>query len=187
AELAAVLDPISARVPAHFPSVGQTKLLVRHGVPVPLARILSIIAIVEGFGGEVLRQVVLPPLPERVLDPVDGTALAHLGPLFEAHARDEAGHRQMWELARDIALDRPPIPKDLAPNMTPAAGPRLLPEVPGDVEAVVLRMMGVLVIEVFAVEAFRWAHAVPGDETLVPSMRPSRWRPPPRPHHRTSS
>jgi len=54
-ELAAVLDPISARVPPHFPSVGQTKLLVRHGVTVPLVRILSIIAIVEGFGGEVLR------------------------------------------------------------------------------------------------------------------------------------
>ncbi len=83
-ELAAVLDPISARVPPHFPSVGQTKLLVRHGVTVPLVRILSIIAIVEGFGGEVLRQVALPPLRERVLDPVDGTALAHLGPLFEA-------------------------------------------------------------------------------------------------------
>src|SRR6266481_4533254 len=105
--LAAVLDPISARVPPHFPSVGQTKLLVRHGVTVPLVRILSIIAIVEGFGGEVLRQVTLPRLRERVIDPVDGTALAHLGPLFEAHARDEAGHRRMWELARDIALDRP--------------------------------------------------------------------------------
>ena len=51
-ELAAVLDPISACVPPHFPSVEQTKLLVRHGVTVPLVRILSIIAIVEGFGGE---------------------------------------------------------------------------------------------------------------------------------------
>src|SRR5438093_4944772 len=72
----------------------------------------------------------------------------------------------MWELARDIALDRPPIPKDLAPSSTPAAAPRVLPEVPSDVETVVLRMMGVLVIEVFAVEAFRWAHAVLGDPAL---------------------
>ena len=165
-ELAAVLDPISARVPPHFPSVEQTKLLVRHGVTVPLVRILSIIAIVEGFGGEVLRQVALPPLPERVLDPVDGTALAHLGPLFEAHARDEAGHRRMWELARDIALDRPPIPKDLVPNLAPSAGPRLVPEIPADMEALVVRMTGVLVIEVFAVEAFRWARAVLGDAEL---------------------
>jgi hypothetical protein len=165
-ELDAVLDAITARIPPHFPSVAQTKLLVRHGVTVPLVRILSIIAIIEGFGGEVLRLVALPPLRERVLDPIDGTALAHLGALFEAHARDEAGHRQMWELARDIALDRPAIPKDLAPNMTPGAAPRLLPEVPADVEALVLRMMGVLVVEVFAVEAFRWARDVLGDPSL---------------------
>src|SRR5213080_4284218 len=119
-ELAVVLDPITARVPPHFPGVEQTKLLVRHGVTVPLVRILSIIALVEGFGGDVLRLVTLPPLGERVLDPIDGTALAHLGALFEAHARDEAGHRRMWELARDIALDRPPVPKDLASSVTPA-------------------------------------------------------------------
>jgi hypothetical protein len=165
-ELEAVLDPIGARVPPHFPGVELTKLLVRHGVTVPLVRILSIIAIVEGFGGEVLRQVTLPPLGERVLDPIDGTALAHLGPLFEAHARDEAGHRRMWELARDVALDRPQIPKDLIPNLAPAAGPRLLPEIPADMEALVVRMMGVLVIEVFAKEAFRWAREVLGDGEL---------------------
>jgi hypothetical protein len=133
---------------------------------VPLVRILSIIAIVEGFGGEVLRTLALPPLGERVLDPIDGTALAHLGALFEAHARDEAGHRRMWELARDIALDRPEIPKDLTPSVTPSAPPRLLPEIPADIEALVLRMVGVLVIEVFAVEAFRWAREVLGDPTL---------------------
>src|SRR2546428_5461352 len=153
AELAAVLDPITARVPPHFPSVAQTKLLVRHGVTVPLVRILTIIAIIEGFGGEVLRLIRLPPLGERVLDPIDGTALAHLGALFEAHARDDAGHRRMWELTRDIALDRPSIPPDLAPNMTPAAAPRLPPEIPGDMEAPGLRMVGVLVVEAFAAEA----------------------------------
>src|SRR5262245_17460475 len=165
-EIAAVLDPITARIPPHFPSVAQTKLLVRHGVTVPLVRILSLIAIVEGFGGDVLRTIALPPLGERVVDEIDGTALAHLGALFEAHARDETGHRKMWELARDIALDRPPVPKDLAPAMTPSGAPRFLLEVPADVEALVLRMVGVLVIEVFAVEAFRWAKEVLGDAEL---------------------
>ena len=146
--------------------MAQTKLLVRHGVTVPLVRILTIIAIIEGFGGEVLRLVRLPPLGERVLDPIGGTALMHLGALFEAHARDEAGHRRMWELARDIALDRPSIPPDLTPNLTPAAAPRLLPEIPGDMEALVLRMVGVLVVEVFAAEAFRWARETLGDAAL---------------------
>src|SRR5262249_23209034 len=100
-EFAAVLDPIAARTPAHFPNEAQTRFLVREGVTVPLVRILSMIAAVEGFGGEVLGTLPVPPLGARVAEPVDGTALAHLGPLFAAHAADEAGHRRMWELARD--------------------------------------------------------------------------------------
>jgi len=165
-EVDAILAPIGAAIPPHFPSAAQTRLLVRHGVTVPLVRLLSLIAIVEGFGGDVLRLVALPPLGERVRDPIDGTALAHLGVLFEAHARDEAGHRRMWELARDIALDKPAVPKDLAPNVAPPATPRLFPEIAADLEALVLRMLGVLVIEVFAVGAFRWAKEVLGDPTL---------------------
>ena len=165
-ELDAVLEPIGASVPPHFPTAAQTRLLVRHGVTVPLVRLLSLIAIVEGFGGDVLRLVALPPLRERVRDPIDGTALGHLGSLFEAHARDEAGHRRMWELARDIALDKPPVPKDLAPSLTPPAAPRLFPEIAADLEALILRMLGVLVIEVFAVAAFRWAKEVLGDPAL---------------------
>ena len=167
-ELAAVLDPINARIPPHFPNDAQTRLLVREGVTMPLVRILSLIAIVEGFGGDVLRSVPVPSLRERVVEPIDGTALAHLGALFEAHARDEAGHRHMWELARDIALDRPEIPRDLAGAAPPSSAPRLLTEIPADLEALVLRMLGVLVIEVFAMEAFRWAKAVLGDPELFP-------------------
>jgi len=167
-ELAAVLDPIIARIPPHFPNAAQTRLLVREGVTMPLVRILSLIAIVEGFGGDVLRTVPVPPLRDRVRDAIDGTALAHLAALFEAHARDEAGHRLMWELARDIALDRPEIPSDLAGTRPPTSSPRLLPEIPADLEALLLRMLGVLTIEVFAMEAFRWAKAVLGDASLFP-------------------
>ncbi len=167
-ELAAVLDPIGACLPPHFPNDAQTRLLVREGVTMPLVRILSLIAIVEGFGGDVLRTVPVPPLRARVVDPLDGTALAHLGALFEAHARDEAGHRDMWELARDIALDRPEIPKDLAGGAPPSGGPRILTEIPADLEGLLLRMLGVLTIEVFAMEAFRWAKAVLGDPALFP-------------------
>jgi len=173
-EVDAVLGPIGASVPPHFPSAAQTRLLVRHGVTVPLVRLLSLIAIVEGFGGDVLRLVALPPLGERLREPIDGTALAHLGVLFEAHARDEAGHRRMWELARDVALDKPPVPKDLAPNVAPPATPRLFPEIAADLEALILRMLGVLVIEVFAVAAFRWAKEVLGDPALFPRHEEAR-------------
>jgi hypothetical protein len=165
-ELAAVLDPITARIPPHFPNAAQTRLLVRHDVTTPLVRILTLIAIIEGYGGDVLRLVPLPPLAQRVRDSIDGTALTHLRALFEAHARDEAGHRRMWELARDIALDRPGIPGDIATNMAPPVGMRLLKEIPADLEALILRMMTVLAVEVFATEAFSWASAVLGDAAL---------------------
>jgi len=165
-EFAAVLDPIAARTPRHFPNVAQTRLLVRNGVTIPLVRILTLIAMVEGYGGEVLRLVPVPPLRERVRDPIDGTALAHLRALFEAHARDEAGHRRMWELARDIALDRPEIPTDLSPAMAPPGSTRLLPEIPADLEMLILRMLAVLTIEVFATAAFDWACEVLGDADL---------------------
>src|SRR5205823_2688857 len=88
-ELEAVLGPIDAAVPPHFPSAAQTRLLVRPGVP-----------------------------------------------------------------------------KDLASGVSPPATPRLFPEIAADLEALVLRMLGVLVIEVFAVAAFRWAKEVLGDATL---------------------
>src|SRR5206468_2835118 len=51
-------------------------------------------------------------------------------------------------------------------SVTPAGAPSLLSEIPFDTEALILRMMGVLVIEVFAIEAFRWAREVLGDRTL---------------------
>ena len=165
-DLDAVLDPITRQIPPHFPNAAQTALLVRHGVTLPLIRILSLIAIIEGYGGEVLRSVPLPPFHARVREPIDGTALAHLDSLFEAHARDEAGHRAMWELARDIALNRPELPRDLAPNFPPASGLRLLPAIPADMEAIILRMLGILTVEVFAIEAFHWARAVLGDASL---------------------
>src|SRR2546421_2576440 len=167
-ELAAVLDPINASIPPHFPNAAQTRLLVREGVTMPLVRILSLIAIVEGFGGDVLRTVPVPPLGERVREPIEGTTLTHLAALFEAHARDETGHRRMWELARDVALDRPEIPADLAGTRPSSASPRLFAEIPADLEALLLRMLGVLTIEVFAMEAFRWAKAVLGDASLFP-------------------
>lgn len=163
--LDALLAPIDERIPPHFPNVEQTRLLLRHGVTLPLVRILSLIAVIEGYGGEVLRLVAVPPFRERVRESTEGTALAHLSDLFEAHARDESGHRAMWELARDMALNRPEIP-DVAPNFPPPTGVRLLPEIPADMEGVILRMLGVLAVEVFAVEAFNWAKAVLGDASL---------------------
>src|SRR5690606_23650458 len=108
-----------ALMPPQAPTAEQARLLLREGVRDPVVRRLTIIAIVEGFGA-IIRDVAVPDLASFAVEPIDGTALAHLGEgLFEAHARDEAGyrdeggHKQMWEAARDLALERPKIPGDV--------------------------------------------------------------------------
>ena len=155
-------------VPPHYPSVAQSKLLLREGVSEPIVRALSMIAIVEGFGA-VIRDVPVAKLESLVCEPIAGTALAHLGTLFEAHARDEAGHKdegghkQMWEAARDLALDNPKVPGDLllrfmgrraAAPKTPKA--RAFPALDPTLDRMLGTMTNVLVIEVFATETFDW-------------------------------
>ena len=94
-------------MPPQHPNVAQARLLLRNGVREPIVRALTIISIIEGFGA-MIREVEVPDLDALLVEPFEGTALAHLrSGLFEAHARDESGyrdeggHKQMWEAARD--------------------------------------------------------------------------------------
>ena len=103
-------------VPPNYPNYPQAKYLLKEGVVEPVTRALTIISIVEGFGARI-REVKVPDFNVELKESVEGTALAHLANgLFEAHARDEAGHRnegghkQMWEAARDLGLAKPHIP-----------------------------------------------------------------------------
>jgi hypothetical protein len=130
---------------------------------------------VEGFGA-VIRDVGVPKLDAHLVEPIDGTALAHLEALFEAHARDEAGHKdegghkQMWEAARDLALDKPKVPGDILLRfMGRRAGkpkmekPRTLPALDPALERMLTTMANVLVIEVFAAQTFDWGERILGD------------------------
>jgi hypothetical protein len=160
------IDP--ALMPPQYPNVEQSALLLREGVREPIVRRLTIISIVEGFGA-IIRDVRVPDLAARVLEPVAGTALAHLrGGLFEAHARDEAGwrdeggHKQMWEAARDLALEKPKVPGDLLLRMLGQGGlrrerrARAFPQIDEDLEAMLATMVSVLAVEVFAMGTFDW-------------------------------
>jgi len=153
--------------PPQYPSVAQAKLLLRHGVRDPIVRTLTIISILEGFGA-MIRDVRVPKLEELFLGGVEGTALAHLrGGLFEAHARDESGyrdeggHKQMWEAARDEALENPKIPGDVLMRIMgqrqkrEKTGP-IFPEIDPKLERMLAFMSQVMVIEVFAEGAFEW-------------------------------
>lgn len=163
----ALIDISRGLMPPQYPNVAQAKLLLRHGVRDPIVRTLTIISIVEGFGA-LIRDVRVPDLSQLFVEPTTGTALAHLGlGLFEAHARDEAGwkeeggHKQMWEAARDMALESPKIPGDVLMRMMGRRGrapkrERPFPQLDETLERMLALMAQVLVIEVFAEGTFRW-------------------------------
>ena len=161
-------------VPPHYPNYPQAKLLLQEGVRDPITRSLTIISIVEGFGARI-RDLPLPDLRAEIVEDISGTALAHLGSgLLEAHARDEAGfrdqggHKQMWEAARDLGLAKPEIPEDVLLAMMMGGRPRgerkrLFPELSARLEDTITMLASVMVVEIFAEDVFEWAKQLLGD------------------------
>lgn len=171
--------------PAHLPNVAQARHLITAGVPEPLIATLTRIGTVEGFGANIrfLQPGDLQPYFE---EDVRGTAIDHLGRgLFEAHGRDEAGweqeagHRDMWFAARDIAFQSPSAEIDvdamLARMGFGPAGSGSAPEparaLPADIdpnlEMIASLMIKVLLIEVQAFHTFAWAEEWLSDPDLV--------------------
>jgi hypothetical protein len=167
-----LVDVPRAFVPPHYPNYPQAKLLLQEGVRDPITRSLTLISIVEGFGARI-RDLPLPDFSREVVEDLGGTAVAHLaGGLFEAHARDEAGwreeggHKQMWEAARDLGLAKPEIPDDvLLAMMMGGRGERrrLFPELSPRLEDAIGFMANVMVVEIFAEDVFEWAKQLLGD------------------------
>lgn len=179
-----LLDAPLDRWPEHYPNVAQAAFLVRSGVPEPIISTLTRIGTVEGFGS-MIRNAPVPDLQSTFEDDVRGTALAHLDRgLYEAHARDEAGHadeaghKQMWFAARDVAFESPVTEDESALMMQrmgigggvggQAAIERLMPsDVPIELEQLVRRMAGLLLIEISAFHTFAWAEELLADTGLV--------------------
>lgn len=180
--------------PSHYPNLAQSRYLLAHGITQPAISELTRIGTVEGFGG-LIRHSTIPDLQACFDEDVRGTAVAHLDKgLYEAHARDEAGHedegghKQMWFAARDVAFEHPAT-DDETVNMLermgisePGAGGqidveamrakalanRLLPaDVDFDLESLVERMVRLLFIEISAFHSFAWAEALLSDADLV--------------------
>lgn len=171
--------------PGQFPNVTQARLLIERNVPEPLMASLTRIGTVEGFGADI-RLLHPGDLQPHFDDDITGTAVDHLDRgLFEAHARDEAGwgeqagHRDMWFAARDIAFEGRTADVDIdamierlgfGPNAkgAPGTGPRRLP---GDIdpllEIVADVMIRILLIEVQAFHTFAWAEELLADPDLV--------------------
>jgi hypothetical protein len=169
--------------PGNFPNVAQARLLLERGVTEPLIATLTRIGTVEGFGANI-RLLRPGDLQRFFAEDIRGTAIDHLGRgLFEAHGRDEAGfeeeagHRDMWFAARDIAFPQPAPEVDIARMLErmgfgqspPPGGPvRVLPpDVDADLELMVALMIRVLLIEVQAFHTFAWASDWLADGDLV--------------------
>jgi hypothetical protein len=187
-----ILDAPLDLWPEVYPSVPQSKYLLREGVREPTISSLTRIGTVEGFGG-MIRAVRVDDLQSHFEESITGTATAHLQHgLFEAHARDEAGwedeggHKQMWFAARDIAFEDP-VSDDMTQTMLermgiakPGGAPptpeemrraaeeiRRFPDIDLSLEMMIRRMVGLLFIEVSAFHTFAWAEAVLSDRDLV--------------------
>ncbi len=179
--------------PAPFPNVEQSKFLLRRDVTGPTVATLTRIGMVEGFGG-MLRLLPIPDFPRAFAEDVSSTATAHIDRgLFEAHARDEAGygeqagHKEMWFVCRDIAFGnpvtedetarmlermgvagRPRTKEEIDRAQAEAFASRLLPDgVDYRLEVLVSRMIGLLLIEISAFHSFAWAEDVLSDDELV--------------------
>jgi hypothetical protein len=187
-----ILDAPLELWPEVFPNVAQTKYLLRAGVAAPTISALTRIGTVEGFGS-MIRTVAVDNMQQHFVESIDGTAIAHLqSGLFEAHARDEAGwdeeagHKQMWFAARNIAFEspvtqdmtqtmlvrmgivpadgKPPTPEEIRRN---AEAVRRFPDLDLSLEMMLRRMVGLLFIEVSAFHTFAWAQEVLADTELV--------------------
>jgi hypothetical protein len=182
-----ILDIPLETWPEHYPNVAQAEHLIRSGVREPLIATLTRIGTVEGFGANI-RHLQPGNMQRHFDESIKGTTIDHLGRgLFEAHGRDEAGwekeagHKDMWFAARDIAFENPSANVDIegmlqrmgfgqqAPGAA-AAGPppRLLPDdIDPNLEAVAGLMTRVLLIEIQAFHTFKWAEKWLSDATLV--------------------
>ena len=178
-----VVDVPLERWERSFPSVEQARFLIRSGVPEPLMATLTRIGTVEGYGANI-RLLKPQDLQKHFVEDISGTAIDHLGSgLFEAHGRDEAGweeeagHKEMWFAARDIAFDRSCDELDIEAMLARMGfglgrpgveAPRLLPaDVPQRLEMMVSLMIRVLFIEISAFHTFAWAEAWMSDTELV--------------------
>jgi len=178
-----LIDPPMAWWERSYPSVDQARFLIRAGVPEPLMATLTRIGTVEGYGANI-RLLKPKDLQRHFVEDIRGTAIDHLGGgLFEAHGRDEAGweaeagHRDMWFAARDIAFERTLDELDVeamlarmgfGPGKPGTEVARLLPDdIAPELEMMVTLMVRVLFIEISAFHTFAWAEAWMSDTELV--------------------
>jgi len=106
-----------------FPNTEQSKLLLHHGCKDAMARTLTMVGTIEGYGNAGIALFPQEDLQKYFVEDIEDTCLAHLQYLLPAHGHDEAfsdykgykesGHEEMWWVIRDVCLDYPEITDDM--------------------------------------------------------------------------
>ncbi|MEE8433434.1 MAG: hypothetical protein V3S64_01475 [bacterium] len=147
-----------------YPTFGQQKLMLWHGLHQTLWNSLTITGIIEGRG-RMLMDYWSPDFQEIVLEDVSQTATGHLNKgLLRFHGMDEGGdpdsaiggHDVMWFAARDMLLGKDAFPIPEPPERTgrPESDEQRIPEIPPQHEFTIDLLMNVLMIEVRAEHTF---------------------------------
>ena len=163
-----------------YPSFEQQKYLLGLGLGRTLWNSLTITGIVEARG-QFLAAYDPPSLALIVDDNIAGTAVGHLGKgLFEAHGfdeggspeRGEGGHDTMWFAVRDLLFGKDAYPLPVPPeSLARRELGRLMPQIPGPHEQLVLMLMNVLMIEIRAERFFSFCTQVMRSSELFRDRR----------------
>ncbi len=177
--------------PVSYPNVAQSKFLLDKGIREPIIANLTRIGTVEGFGA-MLGMLAIADMQRFFVEDVRDTAIGHLeNGLLEAHGRDEggwaqeAGHKHMWYVARDIAFEHP-LTEDQTALMMDRLGfgsasggtstderrsrfmaQRMFEDLDVGLEMLLSMLARVLFIECKAFHVFQWAQELLSDRDLV--------------------
>jgi hypothetical protein len=165
----------------NFPSVEQSKLMLRHGLDQGIWNSLTITGVIEARG-QMLLQYTAPDLQQIVKEDISATAMAHLNKgLLHSHGMDEGGdpnsdrgaHDAMWFAVRDTVFgkDAYPVPEVPENIGRPDRDQREAPDVPQDVEELLLLLMNVLMIEIRAELVFDYYCQLLRDPELFADCR----------------
>ena len=165
----------------HSPNHEQMKLLLAHGITLPLWNSMTTTGIIEGRG-RMLADITAPDFQPLVAEDVSEMAIAHLNKgLFVAHGLDEGGdlksdigaHDQMWYLARDLVLGENAHPIPTIPDRAgrPGSEGREMPQLPIAHEMLLKQLMNILMIEIRAERGFAFNVGLMRDPEVFAARR----------------
>lgn len=169
----------------NFPNEEQQALLLRNGLQQKFWDELMITGIIEARGVALAEPNFRAPEMQALTETdLSGRALGHLGKgLLHAHGIDEAGdpatgvggHDSMWFLIAELLFGPEAFPVPQAPDtISREVSQREMPQLPPEVEGMMMLLLNLLMIEIRAERAFCYFETVIGQADLFPGLDEDR-------------